>query len=214
MAYCTSTTLVFGAENANPESKSTGAEQGGRGDTGAGLSDEEHEDGDDSSEHDDDEEELDNTDEDDYYYDSEYEVSISSHKGKNASHDVAGNALNELEAFRTEWLQNLALDEKVQGQDGKRPENLAYGGGQGDPCDSDGLSVSRLWLGDDENRQQSEDLPSSSARVETIGQEMDEFEQEQLLQEEMWKYYTANREQREDGEASRYINKSRVTNLC
>lgn len=201
-------------ENANPDSKASEAEVGGHTDSSAALFEEDPEDPDHSSEHDDDEEDLDNTDEDDYYDDSDYEVSISSGKGKDVAQNAAGNASSELELFRAEWLQNLKLDEGIQGQDEKKPEGLLYGAGQQDRSDSDGLSVSRLWLGDDAKHQQFEDMPSGSSRVETIGEAMDEFEQEQLLQEEMWKYYAANPAHREASEAPRYTNNSCVANYC
>lgn len=174
------------------------------------LSGQEHEDGDGSCENSDDEYVLEDTDDDDYY-ESEYAISNSSRGGGIKSQNelaAAGNGSDELKAFRAEWLQNLKLSEGIQGQDVKGPEQLPCGGGQGDEDNSDGLSVSRLWLGDDYNCYEFEDQPSSGNRV-TLGHEMDEFEQEQLLQEEMWKYYAENRNRNGQSNVPRYyINNS------
>lgn len=167
-------------------------------------SDQERDDGDDGDD-------ADDTD-DDYYEsesESESEVSISSHGEGNMSQNelAAGNAL---ETFRAEWLQNLRLGEEIQGQDPRGAEELPYSRSQGDGHDSDGLSVSRLWLGENDNDHQFDDLPSSGHRAAILGQEMDEFEQEQLLQEEMWKYYAENRTEN----VPRYIDNSHLPNFC
>lgn len=203
MAHCTDTTLVSETECANHDSKSPEAELGENPDICPASSDQEREDGDDGDD-------ADDTD-DDYYYESESEseISISSHEGENMSQNelAAGNAL---EAFRAEWLQGLRLGEEIQGQDARGAEELPHGGSQSDGHNSDGLSVSRLWLGENDNCHQFEDLPSSGHRAAILGQEMDEFEQEQLLQEEMWKYYAENR----TGNAPRYIDNSHLPYFC
>ncbi|KAL0639491.1 hypothetical protein Q9L58_001520 [Maublancomyces gigas] len=144
---------------------------------------------------DDDGEELEDSD-DGYDYESENETNDPGGKGKNIAENelaAAGDCLNELDTFRAEWLENLRLGDKIQEVvdkgPGMLPEKLPYSGGGND---SDGLSVSRLWLGDVDKGERSVDPISRESWVETVGMEMNEFEQEQLLQEEMWKYYAAN----------------------
>lgn len=213
MAGFTSTTLVFKMENDNPDSKSVDAGQCG--DPDGETSSDEAPDDSDSLEDDDDGEDLDESD-DGYDYESEYEFSISSGKGKNIAESVvAGDGSGELDAFRAEWLEKLRLGGEIQEEVVKIPEELPETvpyTGKGN--DSDGLSVSRLWVGDDDNGQGSVDPPSSLRWKETLGIEMDEFEQEQLLQEEMWKYYAANPQRNDGGITPRYIDNSYLTSFC
>lgn len=181
------------------------------------ASEEVPEDSDDFLEDDDDGEELD-ADDDGYHYESENETNNPGGKGKNIAENelaAAGDCLNELDTFRAEWLENLRLGDKVQGVVEKRPERLPEKlpySGRGN--DSDGLSVSRLWLGDVDNGERSGDPISREGWVETLGVGMNEFEQEQLLQEEMWKYYAANPNRNDSGIAPRYIDNCDFMSLC
>lgn len=213
MANFTSTTLVFKMENDNPDLKSV--EAGQCGDRDGETSSDEAPDDSDSLEDDDDGEDLEASD-DGYDYESEYEYSISSGKGKSIAESVvAGDGSGELDAFRAEWLEKLRLGGEIQEEVVKIPEELPETvpyTGKGNY--SDGLSVSRLSVGDDDNGQGSVDPPSSSRWMETLGIEMDEFEQEQLLQEEMWKYYAANPQRNDGGITPRYIDNSYLTSFC
>lgn len=181
------------------------------------ASEEVPEDSDDYLEDDDDAEELDDSD-DGYDYESENETNNPGSKGKNIAENelaAAGDSLNELDTFRAEWLENLRLGDKIQEVVEKRPEllpeKLPYSGGGND---SDGLSVSRLWLGDADKGERSVDPISRESWVEMVGIEMNEFEQEQLLQEEMWKYYAANPNRNGNCITPRYIDNCHLMSLC
>lgn len=199
MADHSNPTLSHELAGGDVEPRSSNKEQE---ETGLSSGDE-HFDGGDSSGHSGEEEggsgeeEGDSEDDlDDDYYD-EYESSIHSYGEDNGPRRKVGGAedgLNELEAFRVDWLKCLELQKYFDGQDARERRDAARKGKGNQEVDdgSDTLSVSRLWLGDE--------------GLQAFSQNLDEFEQEQLLQEEMWRYYAENPHRNEDGGTVRYEN--------